>query len=88
MIDQREMKKDMFSLFPYLGIIPILSLQGLLYIVCMRATVEMFWRGAIVLALAYLAWISFLTGGMLAGFLLLFCIPIWLFISLYHWGYF
>jgi hypothetical protein len=25
---------------------------------------------------------------MLAGFLLLFCIPIWLFISLYHWGYF
>lgn len=48
----------------------------------------MIWRGSIVVVLAFLAWISFATGSILAGFLLLLCIPAWLFIGLYNLGYF
>lgn len=51
-------------------------------------TFEMFWRGSILLILAYLAWISFTAGGIFAGMLLLMCIPAWLFIGLYNLGYF
>jgi hypothetical protein len=48
----------------------------------------MLWRSLVAFALGYLAWNSFVAGGMVAGLLLLFCIPIWLFIALYNWGYF
>jgi hypothetical protein len=51
-------------------------------------TFEMFWRGSILVILAYLAWSSFLAGGIFVGSLLLFCIPIWLYIGLYNLGYF
>ncbi len=48
----------------------------------------MFWRGSVLIVLAYLAWFSFAAGGILAGLLLLLCIPAWLFIGLYNLGYF
>ncbi len=51
-------------------------------------TLEMFWRGSVLLVLVYFAWSSFVAGGMLAGGLLVFCIPIWLYIGLYNIGYF
>jgi hypothetical protein len=51
-------------------------------------TLEMIWRGSIVILLAYLSWISFATGGTLTGLFLLLCIPAWLFIGLYNLGYF
>jgi hypothetical protein len=51
-------------------------------------TIEMFWRGSVVVILGYLAWFSFATGGILAGSLLVLCIPAWLFIGLYNLGYF
>jgi len=51
-------------------------------------TIEMIWRGLILVILVFLAWSSFIGGGILAGALLLFCIPIWLFIGLYNMGYF
>lgn len=51
-------------------------------------TFEMFWRGSILVILGYLTWSSFVAGGMLAGVLLLSCIPVWLFIGLYNQGYF
>jgi len=51
-------------------------------------TIEMIWRGSVAAILAYLAWISFTAGGILAGSLLLLCIPAWLFIGLYNLGYF
>ena len=70
-----------------LGIIPMFAFTISLYIDCMN-TFEMIWRGSILVLLAYLAWSSFVTGGILAGSLLLFCIPIWLFIGLYNLGYF
>jgi hypothetical protein len=54
----------------------------------MRITFEMMWRGSILVILAYLAWSSFLAGGMFVALLLLCCIPIWLFIGLYNLGYF
>jgi hypothetical protein len=51
-------------------------------------TIEIFWRGSILVVLAYLAWSSFVTGGLLSGSLLLFCIPIWFYIGMYNIGYF
>jgi hypothetical protein len=51
-------------------------------------TFEMIWRGSILAILAYLAWTSFIAGGILVGSLLLFCIPLWLYIGLYNVGYF
>ena len=58
-----------------------------LYIACMT-TFEMIWRGSILVLLAYLAWSSIMAGGLLVGSLLLFCIPIWLYMGLYNLGYF
>jgi hypothetical protein len=52
------------------------------------STFEVFWRGAILVILAFLTWNSFIAGGVMAGFLLLSCIPVWLFIGLYNQGYF
>jgi len=51
-------------------------------------TFEMIWRGSILVILAFLAWSSFVGGGILAGALLLCCVPIWLYIGLYNMGYF
>jgi hypothetical protein len=51
-------------------------------------TFEMIWRGSILALLAFLAWNSFLAGGILVGSVLLLCIPIWLYIGLYNLGYF
>ncbi len=48
----------------------------------------MFWRGSVFVILAFLTWNSFVAGGFMASFLLLSCIPVWLFIGLYHQGYF
>jgi hypothetical protein len=50
-------------------------------------TFEMVWRGLILLGLAFLAWINFSTGGILAGSLLLFCVPVWLYVTLYSLEY-
>jgi hypothetical protein len=52
------------------------------------STFEMIWRGLILVILAYLAWSSFIAGGILTGFVLLLCIPAWLFIGLYNLGFF
>ncbi|HET9908625.1 MAG TPA: hypothetical protein VFQ23_18395 [Anaerolineales bacterium] len=51
-------------------------------------TIEMIWRGSVLVVLGYFAWSSFLAGSILAVFILLFCIPVWLFIGLYNIGYF
>lgn len=51
-------------------------------------TFQMFWRGSILIILAYFAVSSFVTGGLLAGSFLLFCIPLWLYIGMYNLGYF
>jgi hypothetical protein len=51
-------------------------------------TIEMIWRGMILVILVFLAWSSFVGGGILAGALLLSCVPIWLYIGLYNMGYF
>ena len=51
-------------------------------------TIELIWRGLILIVLAYFAWSSFVTGGVLSGVLLLLCIPVWLYIGLYNIGYF
>ena len=50
-------------------------------------TLEMIWRGAILLVLAFLAWNYFMGGGILVTFLLLLCIPVWLYITLYSLNY-
>jgi hypothetical protein len=44
-------------------------------------TIEIIWRGSILVILAYLAWSSFVTGGMATGYLMLLCMPVWLFIA-------
>jgi hypothetical protein len=64
------------------GRLPILGMLILLYILGMR-TFEIIWRGAVLLILAFLAWSYFMTGAMLGGLLLLLCVPVWLYITLY-----
>ena len=46
-------------------------------------TFEIFWRGAVLLALAFLAWTYFIGGGIVISLLLLLCVPVWLYITLY-----
>ena len=58
----------------------------LLYIGRMN-TFEIIWRGAVLLVLAFLAWSYFLGGGIVVSVLLLFCIPVWLYITLYSLNY-
>ena len=50
-------------------------------------TFEFIWRGAVLFVLAFLAWTYFLAGGILVSFLLLLCIPVWLYITLYSLNY-
>jgi hypothetical protein len=50
-------------------------------------TLEIIWRGAILLVLAFLAWNYFWGGGILVSALLLLCIPVWLYITLYSLNY-
>lgn len=50
-------------------------------------TFEIFWRSAILFVLAFLAWNYFLGGVILVSVLLLFCIPVWLYITLYSLNY-
>ena len=50
-------------------------------------TFEIVWRGAILLVLTFLAWNYFLGGGILVIVLLLLCIPVWLYITLYSLNY-
>jgi hypothetical protein len=50
-------------------------------------TFEIVWRGAILLVLTFLAWNYFLGGGILVSVLLLLCIPVWLYITLYSLNY-
>lgn len=50
-------------------------------------TLEFIWRGAILLMLAFLAWNYFLSGGIVVSVLLLLCIPVWLYITLYSLNY-
>ena len=46
-------------------------------------TFELFWRSAILLLLAFLAWNYFIGGVLLVSVLLLLCVPVWLYITLY-----
>lgn len=46
-------------------------------------TFEFIWRGAILFVLAFLAWNYFLGGGVVVSALLLLCVPVWLYITLY-----
>jgi hypothetical protein len=50
-------------------------------------TFEIFWRGLIFLGLALLAWINFSTGEIMPGSLLLLCVPVWLYVTLYSLEY-
>jgi len=50
-------------------------------------TFEIFWRGAILLLLVFLAWNYLITGAVLGGSLLLLCLPVWLYIALYSLNY-
>jgi hypothetical protein len=50
-------------------------------------TFEFIWRGAVLLVLAFLAWTYFLGGGILVSVLLLLCMPVWLYITLYSLNY-
>jgi len=68
------------------GIIPIQARAVKLYSKHMK-TIEIIWRGLILLGLAFLAWINFSTGGILAGSLLLLCVPVWLYVALYSLEY-
>ena len=68
------------------GRIPIQTRAVLLYSRRMK-TFEIVWRGLILLGLAFLAWINFSTGGNLAGSLLLLCVPVWLYVTLYSLEY-
>ncbi len=58
----------------------------LLYIGRMQ-TFEIIWRGAILLLLAFLAWNYFIGGGILVSVLLVLCVPVWLYITLYSLNY-
>ena len=68
------------------GRIPIQARLVLLYSRHMK-TFEIVWRGLILLGLAFLAWINFSTGGILQGSLLLLCVPVWLYVTLYSLEY-
>ena len=68
------------------GILPILTKAVLLYIGRMN-TFEIIWRGVVLLVLAFLAWNYFLGGGILVSVVLLLCIPVWLYITLYSLNY-
>lgn len=46
-------------------------------------TFEFIWRGVILLLLAFLAWNYFTGGVILVSVLLLLCVPVWLYITLY-----
>jgi hypothetical protein len=50
-------------------------------------TFEFIWRGAILLVLAVLAWNYFVGGGILVSVVLLLCMPVWLYITLYSLNY-
>lgn len=50
-------------------------------------TFEMIWRGAVLLVLAFLAWNYFIGGVILVSVLLLLCVPVWLYITLYSLNY-
>jgi hypothetical protein len=50
-------------------------------------TFEIIWRGAVLLVLAFLALNYFLVGGILVSVVLLLCIPVWLYITLYSLNY-
>ena len=50
-------------------------------------TFEILWRGAVLMALAFLAWTYFAGGGVLISALLLLCVPVWLYITLYSLNY-
>lgn len=50
-------------------------------------TFEILWRSAILFVLAFLAWNYFLGGVVLVSMLLLLCIPVWLYITLYSLNY-
>ena len=50
-------------------------------------TFEIIWRGAILLILGFLAWNYFVGGGLVVGALLMLCIPVWLYITLYALNY-
>ena len=58
----------------------------MLYIKRMK-TFEILWRASILFMLAFLAWSNFITGGILAASLLLLCLPVWLYITLYSLEY-
>jgi len=46
-------------------------------------TFEIIWRSAVLVVLAFLSGSYLLGGGILAGVFLLFCVPVWLYITLY-----
>ena len=50
-------------------------------------TFEIIWRGAVLLVLAFLAWTYLISGVLLVGLLLLLCVPVWLYITLYSLNY-
>jgi hypothetical protein len=60
----------------------MLAMVLLLYIRRMK-TFEIIWRGAVLFVLAVLSGSYFVGGGIMAGILLLLCVPIWLYITLY-----
>jgi hypothetical protein len=50
-------------------------------------TFEIIWRCAVLLVLAFLAWTYFIGGGIVISGLLLLCVPVWLYITLYSLNY-
>jgi len=48
---------------------------------------EIIWRCAVLLVLAFLAWTYFIGGGLLISVVLLLCVPVWLYITLYSLNY-
>ena len=48
---------------------------------------EIIWRSMVLFVMAFLAWNYFLSGGILVSALLLLCIPVWLYITLYSLNY-
>jgi len=48
---------------------------------------EIIWRGAVLLALAFLAWTYFMGGVIVVSVLLVICVPVWIYITLYSLNY-
>ena len=48
---------------------------------------EILWRSTVLFVMAFLAWNYFLGGGILVSALLLLCIPVWLYITIYSLNY-